>query len=164
MVIAISSPNVAGHGGILTECGTLSVLQMLLDKGQFWLNVKMYQFSKCCWTGWNSDWMWKPISSLNVAGNDGILTERGNLSVLQMLLDMVEFLLNVETYQFSKCCWTRGQFLLNVETYQLSKCCWTRCNSDWMWKLIISEFSKCCWTRGNSYWTWENVSSWNVAG
>ena len=31
--------------------------------------------------------MWKPISSLNVAGHDGILTERGNLSVLQMLLD-----------------------------------------------------------------------------
>ena len=31
----ISSPNVAGHGAILTERVCLPVLQMMLDKGQF---------------------------------------------------------------------------------------------------------------------------------
>ena len=70
---------------------SLPVSQILLDIGEFWLNMEVYQFSKCYWTLWNSDWTWKPISSPNVAGHGGILTEHESLSVLQISLKSAEY-------------------------------------------------------------------------
>ena len=144
----ISFPIIAGYGNILAEHETLSVFLLMLDVEKSLLNVEAYQFPDYwltggnlfwtwkpisfphyCWTWENTYWTWNPISFPINAGRGKILTERGTLSVFLLLLDKGKSLLNMEPYQFSDYCWTRGNLQwtrkiviqLNVEIYQWSE-------------------------------------------